>query len=127
MDLEEHGLAVRHRGDDTVWLVRPIEVRTTGAAVGGGAVGRLPDGRAVFVDDALPGERIAVELVEDRARYARGRVVELWEPASGRVEPSCPAVAEGCGGCELLHARAALQRLMMCQGVSVFIYLLARV
>lgn len=81
-----------------------VEVHTTGAAVGGGAVGRDATGRAVFVDDALPGEVVIVRLDRVRRRYARGRIVEVLDASPSRVAPPCPEVLAGCGGCDLQHA-----------------------
>jgi tRNA/tmRNA/rRNA uracil-C5-methylase (TrmA/RlmC/RlmD family) len=48
-----------------------IEVTVTGLGYGGEAVGRLPDGRAVFVPYALPGERVRVRVEEEKRGYAR--------------------------------------------------------
>jgi 23S rRNA (uracil1939-C5)-methyltransferase len=80
-------------------------------------VGRLDDGRVVFVDGALPGERVNVELTVDKKRFARGRVVEVEEAAPGRVTAPCRALAAGCGGCDLQHATPELQRDMKAQVV----------
>ena len=74
----------------------------TDLAFGGDAIGRL-DGRVVFVPYGLPGERVAVELTEERRDFARGRIVEVLEPSSARVEPPCPYYRAGCGGCQLQH------------------------
>src|SRR5689334_7070429 len=90
----------------------PLLVDTTRAETGGGAVGHLADGRVVFIDGALPGERVAVELTEERERFARGRVVDVLDAAAGRVTPPCAALARGCGGCDLQHATPELQRAM---------------
>lgn len=83
-----------------------------GFAHGGDGVGRL-DGKAVFVPGALPGETVTVTLSENRPRYAKGRLVEIIEPASERVEPPCPYVTQ-CGGCNLQHlsltGQAAVKR-----------------
>ena len=92
-------------------------VETTGAAAGGGAVGRLEDGRAVFVDGALPAERVAIELTVDKKRFARGVAVQVLDPSPGRVAPPCSALAAGCGGCDLQHATPELQREMKTQVV----------
>ena len=43
---------------------------------GGEAMGRLPDGRAVFVPFGLPGEHVRVELTEDKKNFARGKLLE---------------------------------------------------
>lgn len=90
----------------------PIELVTTGVAVGGAGIARDPDGRVVFVDGALVGERVAVEVTESKRSFRRGRVVSVIEPSSGRVAPICPEVANGCGGCDLAHASAETQRTM---------------
>ncbi len=88
-----------------------VDLETTGVAVGGAGVARDADGRVVFVDGALAGERVRVELTESKARFARGVVREVLEPAAGRVEPRCDEVAAGCGGCDMAHADAATQRV----------------
>jgi 23S rRNA (uracil1939-C5)-methyltransferase len=75
-------------------------------------VGRDADGRATFVDDALPGELVTVEVIEAHERFARARLVSIEEPSPARVEPVCPFVAAGCGGCDQQHATLELQREM---------------
>jgi 23S rRNA (uracil1939-C5)-methyltransferase len=87
-------------------------MRIGGPAVGGGVVGRDDDGRATFVDDALPGEFVTVEVIEAHKRFARARLVSIEEPSPARVEPPCPFVSAGCGGCDQQHATLELQREM---------------
>jgi len=86
------------------------EVAVTGIAAGGEGVGRLGDGRAVFVRGALPGERVRVAVTEERNRFARAVFTEVVEPVPGRVAPPCPRVAAGCGGCDWQHVAPGLQR-----------------
>jgi 23S rRNA (uracil1939-C5)-methyltransferase len=86
------------------------EVLITGPAAGGDGVGRLADGRAVFVRGALPGERVAVELTEARPRFARAEVSRVVEASTTRVVPPCPRVAAGCGGCGWQHVDPPAQR-----------------
>ncbi len=88
----------------------PVEVDVTGIAAGGDGVGRLPDGRAVFVRGAIPGDRATVAVTEDKPRFAKGTVVDVLEPGPGRVAPPCPLVAAGCGGCGWQHVAHATQR-----------------
>jgi 23S rRNA (uracil1939-C5)-methyltransferase len=76
----------------------------------GQAVGRGPDGKVVFVDGALPGERVQVEPTGDHRSYSRAAVVEVIHPAADRVTPPCPAARRGCGGCQWQHATPAAQR-----------------
>jgi 23S rRNA (uracil1939-C5)-methyltransferase len=87
----------------------PTPLRVTGIAVGGDGVAREPDGRVVFVEGALPGELVAVEIEDEHRRHARGRVTAIVEPAAARVTPPCPRVAEGCGGCGWQHVEPAAQ------------------
>jgi len=48
---------------------KPVfEVDIQTMVYGGDGMGRLPDGRAVFVPGVLPGERVRVRLVEEKKR-----------------------------------------------------------
>jgi 23S rRNA (uracil1939-C5)-methyltransferase len=85
-------------------------VSVTGVAGGGDGVGRLPDGRAVFVRGALPGEQVVARVGEERPRFARAEVVAVLDPSPARVEPPCPVLAAGCGGCGWQHVAPAAQR-----------------
>ncbi len=71
-------------------------------AYGGEVMGRLKDGRAVFVPFTLPGEQARIRLTEEKPRYARGEVITLLETAADRVPPRCPLYGQ-CGGCHYQH------------------------
>lgn len=73
-----------------------IEV-TLGAVAHGGFVVARAEGKVIFTTGGLPGERVVVEVTERGKRFDRGRVVEVLDPAPGRVEPPCPIAGE-CGG-----------------------------
>ena len=88
-----------------------IQVRAERMVAGGAALCRDDDGRVVLVAGALPGERVEV-AVEDRHGSLHGEVVEVLDAAVGRVEPPCPFVAAGCGGCDWQHATPDLQSSM---------------
>ncbi len=75
-----------------------VEVEINKMVYGGDAIGRLPDGRAVFVAGVLPGERVSVRLVEDKPRFARGALLEVLTPSPDRVETP-PGEEDGCAGC----------------------------
>lgn len=62
----------------------------------------LVNGKSVFLDGALPGERVQFFYARQRARYDEGRVVRVLEPAPARVTPPCPHFGT-CGGCSLQH------------------------
>jgi 23S rRNA (uracil1939-C5)-methyltransferase len=85
-----------------------FEVELTGMIYGGDAIGRLPDGRAVFVPFALAGEQVRIELVEEKRGHARARLVEVLRPVEGRIEPRCRHFGT-CGGCHYQHINYAQQ------------------
>lgn len=80
-----------------------VELRTERIAAGGDALGHLADGRVVFVDGALPGELVRVELTEQRKDMARATVSAVLEPSPHRRSAPCENVARGCGGCSWQH------------------------
>lgn len=84
-------------------------VRATHMAAGGDAIARSGDGRVVFVEGALPGETVRVAVIEERAGFARGRLVEVVDASPLRVEAPCPAVLAGCGGCNWQHVQRSAQ------------------
>jgi 23S rRNA (uracil1939-C5)-methyltransferase len=77
------------------------QLTLTAMAHGGAALGRHED-RVIFVPGAIPGETVRVEVVEDKGRFARARLLEVLEPSPDRVTPRCPHVPE-CGGCQWQH------------------------
>jgi 23S rRNA (uracil1939-C5)-methyltransferase len=81
---------------------RVFEVELSTSTYGGEVLGRLPDGRAVFVPFALPGERVRVGLVEEKQRYARAELLEVLEASPERATPLCAHFGV-CGGCHYQH------------------------
>ena len=81
-------------------------VSITGVAVGGDGVGRLGDGRVVFVPRTVPGDRIRLRegSLQRHRNFARAELGELVAAGAGRVAPPCPHyVHDHCGGCQLQH------------------------
>ncbi|HMZ07715.1 MAG TPA: TRAM domain-containing protein, partial [Anaerolineales bacterium] len=78
---------------------------------GGEAMGRLPDGRAVFVPFGLPGETVRIQLTQEKQNFARGEILEIIKPSPDRITAKCkhffrPPLPQGeglgvrpCGGC----------------------------
>jgi 23S rRNA (uracil1939-C5)-methyltransferase len=77
-------------------------LRLAGFAYGGEALGRLEDGRMVFVPFALPGETVRVRLVEEKRGYARAQLVEVLQSSPERIQPRCVHFSL-CGGCHYQH------------------------
>ena len=86
-----------------------LQLTPTGMAAGGDALARDADGRVVFVQGALPGERVLARLTEAKRDYARAVAVDILDPSADRVAPPCPALGAGCGGCTWQHVAPAAQ------------------
>jgi 23S rRNA (uracil1939-C5)-methyltransferase len=86
-------------------------VRILRLAIGGDGVGKLDDGRAVFVPRTAAGDLVELTDLQLRKRFARARPGRLLEPSPDRVEPRCPHYVEDeCGGCQLQHLASDAQR-----------------
>ena len=53
---------------------------------GGDGLGRLGDGRVVFVPDAWAGEQVRAEIVEEKKHFVRAKLVEVVERSPERLE-----------------------------------------
>ena len=66
------------------------------------------DGKVVFVEGALPGERVSVQVVRRKPSYEIARVDQILRASSQRVTPRCPHFGV-CGGCAMQHLDPAAQ------------------
>ncbi|MEM7158392.1 MAG: RsmD family RNA methyltransferase [Myxococcota bacterium] len=85
-----------------------VRVQIRGFSHGGEGVGQDGDGLTWFVPGAVPGEEVEVEPGRRKARWARGRLVEVIEAGPDRVAPPC-GLAIRCGGCDWQHVAADRQ------------------
>ena len=86
-------------------------VRILRLASGGDGVGKLVDGRTVFVPRTAPGDLIDLTAVRNHRRFARARAGNLLERGADRVEPRCPHYTQDeCGGCQLQHLALPAQQ-----------------
>ena len=66
------------------------------------------DGKAVFIDGALPNEKVTYQSHHIKASYEIANVVEVLKQSNQRVTPKCPHFGL-CGGCKLQHLDFAAQ------------------
>ncbi len=66
------------------------------------------DGKAIFVDGALPGETVEFASYRRKPNYELANLVQVIKPSSARVEPRCPHYGV-CGGCAMQHMEASAQ------------------
>lgn len=79
-----------------------FEIETGNLTFGGNCVGRLPSGKAVFIPFSLPGEKVRIQIVEEKKGYCRAKLIEILEASPRRISPRCPHYGI-CGGCHLQH------------------------
>ncbi len=60
------------------------------------------EGCAVFVPNAIKGERLKIRIERVHKTWASGKIVEVLERSPHRVNRECP-VAKLCGGCDFWH------------------------
>lgn len=60
------------------------------------------DGKTIFVEGALPGERVRANVFKRKPSYELAHTLDVLEPSPLRVEPPCPNYGV-CGGCVMQH------------------------
>ena len=85
----------------------PVEAGIESLAQDGRGVTHI-DGKAVFVDGALPGETVRFVYTRQSRRHDEGRVDAVIDASPDRVTPHCPYFGV-CGACSLQHLDAARQ------------------
>ena len=68
----------------------------------GDGMGRLPDGRVIFVPYTAPGDEVEVRVEEARADFVRGRMIRTLTTSPARANPPCRHFGT-CGGCQWQH------------------------
>jgi 23S rRNA (uracil1939-C5)-methyltransferase len=82
-----------------------LELDVTDVALGGKALARH-EGRAVFVDRGLPGDRVTARLTRVKRAWAEARLERVERPSPQRVAAECPHFVRGvCGGCRFQDLR----------------------
>jgi 23S rRNA (uracil1939-C5)-methyltransferase len=66
------------------------------------------DGKVVFVEGALPGERVTVQVTRSKASFDVAKLISVQTESTLRVKPRCPSFGI-CGGCSMQHIDAAAQ------------------
>lgn len=75
------------------------DVTVTGAGAKGKGVGKTEDGQVVFIQNAVPGDRVKVRVFKRKRSFVEGKAIEYHELSKDRVEPACEHFGT-CGGCK---------------------------
>lgn len=60
------------------------------------------EGKVYFVPYSLPGEKVEIDVAEDKKNFVLARLKEVKEQTNERTTPFCPYFFE-CGGCDIQH------------------------
>jgi 23S rRNA (uracil-5-)-methyltransferase RumA len=91
-------------------MTQELLLETEKMAFEGRAIAR-PNRFVIFVDGALPGEKIRAVITQHKRHHAFARVLEVIEPSPHRVSAPCPVFGE-CGGCSFQHMAYPAQLAM---------------
>ena len=79
-----------------------IEVIDAGAR--GKTIAKSPDGRVIFLSNAVPGDIVDIQTGKKRKAYFEGKAIKFHKLSARRTTPVC-AHFENCGGCKWQHMK----------------------
>ncbi|WP_196889290.1 23S rRNA (uracil(1939)-C(5))-methyltransferase RlmD [Aureivirga sp. CE67] len=82
------------------YIFENIEVIDAGAR--GKSVAKAPDGRVIFLTNAIPGDVVDIQTGRKRKAYFEGKAIKFHKLSEKRAEPVCKHF-EYCGGCKWQH------------------------
>ena len=85
-----------------------LSVTIEDVAFGGDGVAHLIDGKVCFIPFTLAGEEVDIEILDNRAKFAFGRVIKVTKPSEKRIEATCTYYGD-CGGCQYGHVDYAYE------------------
>jgi len=77
-----------------------LEVIDAGAK--GKAIAKAPDGRVIFISNAVPGDVVDVQTTKKRKAFYEGTAIKLHTLSQKRTQPQCTYFGT-CGGCKWQH------------------------
>ena len=89
--------------------LQPIEkLRVDGIGKKGKGVGRTKEGQVVFIQGAIPGDIVDVNIQKKRRKYLEGKIAQIHIESADRVLPKCTHFGT-CGGCSWQHMEYTAQ------------------
>lgn len=83
-------------------------IEVTGAGAKGKAIGHAPDGKVLFISNAVPGDVVHVQTTKKRKSYYEAVATEVVTLSRKRTQPQCHHF-EVCGGCKWQHMDYSFQ------------------
>ena len=81
-------------------IFESLEVIDTAAK--GKTVAKAPDGRVIFLSNAVPGDVVTIETYKKRKAYYEGKAIHFHQFSDKRTTPKCEHFGV-CGGCKWQH------------------------
>jgi 23S rRNA (uracil1939-C5)-methyltransferase len=75
------------------------DLNVTDAGAKGKAIAKAPDGKVVFINNAVPGDTVTVQTTKKRKSYYEGKAVSFSALSDKRTDPVCQHFGV-CGGCK---------------------------
>ena len=95
------------------WLeVESLDLEGQGVAHRAPPPGGEGPGKVVFIEGALPGERVQTSIARKKNQWEAGQVSAIARESAQRVPPACPHFglhAGACGGCKMQHLHPMAQ------------------
>ena len=79
-----------------------LETPVTDAGAKGKAIAHAPDGRVIFLTNAVPGDVVDIQTTKRRKSYYEGQAIRFHTLSRKRTQPACNHF-EVCGGCKWQH------------------------
>jgi 23S rRNA (uracil1939-C5)-methyltransferase len=73
--------------------------------------------KPIFIEGALIGEMLDVQVTESKKRYSKGSITNISQTSEFRIQPTCPHYDQ-CGGCHLQHTSTENQVNIKMQGLQ---------
>ncbi len=87
-------------------LFTQIEVIDAGAK--GKSIAKAPDGRVIFLNNAVPGDVVDIQTYKKRKAFYEGKATHFHKLSERRTTPKCKHFGT-CGGCKWQHMTYASQ------------------
>ena len=72
------------------------------AGAKGKAVAKAPDGRVIFLKNAVPGDVVDIQTYKKRKAFYEGEAIHFHKYSTKRIAPVCEHFGK-CGGCKWQH------------------------
>lgn len=74
-------------------------ITVTDAGAKGKSIGKAPDGKVIFINNAVPGDVVDIQTTKKRTAYYEGDAIKIHSFSERRTEPKCVHFGV-CGGCK---------------------------